>query len=185
MLIGVGPTDVRKGCSTLAVDLGRLVAQYLQLRLYEHDLEEALRTLKALKRMRSNASRQIVIRDFIVCYSRPFSGNQDADGKPHRLEKGIVPAELLEVHESIIAARNQLFAHADWEGRVPRVADWSRGDQLAFPMSIRPPKYQKLLGEVSAMRRLAQTVLGGITASFPDIERRIHEMNTGDDNRDG
>lgn len=65
--------------------------------------------------------RSVLMRDMIVSYARPFSGNRAGHLRKHKLQAERVPDEYKWLHEDLLQLRNELIAHTDLLRRNPRV----------------------------------------------------------------
>jgi len=95
------------------------IEKYYFYRLYSIDLDSTKHSLCVLKRYRREDVRHCLLRDIVVSYARPFSGNKGQDIPKHKLTKKVVPRNLCQLHDDLIKLRNQLFAHTDYTYRRP------------------------------------------------------------------
>ncbi len=99
--------------------------------LVTNDLHEARGFLWKLQTVDSDdydswTVRRALTMSAIVAYCRPFKTSRDADNK----RKPWVPSELIDdlpealrgFHEQAIRARDQEWAHTDWEAHTPKVS---------------------------------------------------------------
>ena len=103
----------------------KLIEQYKFYRLYRMDFEEAIRTLKMMKRYKKKDIRFALLRSFVISYACPFSGNKGKLTKNHILPKKFVPQVKRKLHQELVDLRMQLFAHTDLSFLDPKVANWS------------------------------------------------------------
>lgn len=89
----------------------KLFEQYKFYRLYDHDFDAAIHTLKILKRYRRPDVRNALLRDIIITYARPFSISKGDKIPKHILPAKFVPSQLRKLHNELFDLRNQLFAH--------------------------------------------------------------------------
>lgn len=136
---------------------------YLMSRLYWHDLQEALLTLRLLKGLRRPHTKFCLLRDFVVSYCRPFSENRAPLVRKHRLGKRFVPVHHRKLHDELLTLRSQVFAHSDFEYHRPRVARWQTPKGPVYPMTIRTATYTDLLSRVADLRELAEGVQRSLT----------------------
>ena len=149
------------------------IEKYYFYRLYSIDLDSTKHSLCVLKRYRRKDVRHCLLRDIVVSYARPFSGNKGQDIPKHKLTKKVVPRNLRQLHDDLIKLRNQLFAHTDYTYRRPKVANWSTASQKWFPMSFRSYDYAKLDSRVSEIESLVKVVEENLQAEIDKIEEKI------------
>jgi hypothetical protein len=144
--------------------------QYCFYRLYSIDFDTTKHTLRVLKRYRRKDVRYCLLRDIVVSYCRPFSGNKGEEILNHTLNKKVVPKELRPLRDELVKLRNQLFAHTDYTYRQPKVADWSTDSYKQFPMSFRGYDYNKLDKRVPEIDKLVVAVEKNFQAKIDKIE---------------
>lgn len=147
--------------------------QYYFYRLYSIDLDTAKHILRVIKRYRRKDVRYCLLRDLVVSYSRPFSGNKGKEMRSHVLTKKVVPKELRPLHTELLELRNQLFAHTDYTYRRPKVANWSTDSHKWFPMSFRGYDYNKLDIRLSEIENLLMAVEKNLQAKIDKIEENF------------
>lgn len=147
--------------------------KYYFYRLYSIDLDTTKHTLSVLKRYRKKDVRYCLLRDVVVCYSRPFSGNKGKLISKHSLQRSFVPKHLQHFHEELMAVRNQLFAHNDYTYRKPKVAKWGDSLHKAFPMSFRGYDYNELDSRVAEIEELVKAVADNLQSEIDAIERNL------------
>jgi len=154
--------------------------QYYFYRLYSIDLDEAKHILRVMKRYRRKDVRYCLLRDLVVIYCRPFSGNKGDKISKHVLTKKVVPKYLRSLHDELVNLRNQLFAHTDYTYRRPKVANWSTDSYKWFPMSFRGFDYNKLDARVSEIHQLVTEVEGNLQGKIDKIhETSNNSLNSG------
>jgi hypothetical protein len=128
---------------------------YAFLRLYEHDFEMALNTLKILRRCRNNEVRYALLRDIIITYCRPFAESKGKEIKRHRFGFGKFESESMKnLHKKIMGLRSSLFAHTDLIVKNPQIANWSTTERKWFPMSFAGFDYVQLDSEALEIEHL-------------------------------
>jgi hypothetical protein len=147
--------------------------KYYFYRLYSIDFDTTKHTLGVLRRYKRKDVRFCLLRDVVVCYSRPFSGNKGKTITKHYLPKSFVPKHLRSFHEELITIRNQLFAHNDYTYRRPKVANWSTPTQKAFPMSFRGYDYDKLDSRIVEIEELVKVVADSLQLEIDSIEKNL------------
>ena len=129
--------------------------KYAFLRLYEHDFEMALHTLKVLRRCRNNEVRYALLRDIIITYCRPFTESKGKEIKKHHFGFSKFESESMgNLHKKIIGLRNSLFAHTDLSFKNPQIANWSTNEKKWFPMSFTGFDYVQLDNETLEIESL-------------------------------
>ena len=118
----------------MALDEKQKTELYKLYRLYSMDFDMAIHTLNALKRYPKHTNRYrllqwvrySLLRDAVVSYARPFSGNRGILFKSHSLSLRLVPKEFRVLHSRLINLRSQLFAHTDLTYKDPKVMELGR-----------------------------------------------------------
>lgn len=78
-----------------------------------------------------------LLRDAVISYAKPFSSNRFSDGsKGLRIYGNIVPKELADTHEEILALRNKLIAHTDMTAQKPKVEEYQDEVGCNFSMTV-------------------------------------------------
>ncbi len=115
-----------------------LIEKYKFYRLCDIDFQTTLHTLKVLKEIKRLEVRYPLLRDITITYARPFSINKGVVISNHKLKgKDFVPPKFMNLHNYLIDARNQSFAHTDIPLKNPKVANWSSPENKCFPMSFK------------------------------------------------
>jgi hypothetical protein len=148
----------------------RSIEEYYFYRLYSIDLDSTKHSLRVIQRYRRKDVRYCLLRDIIVSYARPFSGNKGQDISKHTLTRRVVPKRLWPLHDELINLRNELFAHTDYTYRRPKVVNWSTASRKWFPMSFRGYDYNKLDSRVSEIESLVKAVEENLQAKIDEIE---------------
>mgnify|MGYP001563271340 CR=1 FL=1 len=142
---------------------------YKFYRLYDIDLDSALHTLNILRRYKRPDIRNVLLRDIIITYARPFSGNKGNNIPKHTLTLKFVPLEQRNLHAELMNLRKQLFAHTDLTYRNPRIANWSSEKRRWFPMSFRGYDYGSLNKRIDDITNLISSV-------HYELRKRIREI---------
>ena len=147
--------------------------QYYFYRLYSIDLDDSKHILRVLKRYRRKDVRYCFLRDLVVSYCRPFSGNKGKKISKHVLIKKVVHKGMRTLHDEMVELRNQLFAHTDYTYRQPKVANWSTDSYKWFPMSFRGYDYNKLNRRIPEISKLVDAVEKNLQAKIDTIEENL------------
>ncbi len=95
---------------------------------YRHSVSQSFADAKCSLEMLINrhntdsAIRIPLLRDTFMCYSRPFKLSRGRLGETYNLKKDIGIPKPKDIHDKVIADRDQLFAHSDISIRQPRVS---------------------------------------------------------------
>ena len=147
--------------------------QYYFYRLYSIDFDTTRHALRVLKRYRRQDVRVCILRDTVVSYARPFSGNRVEKTRNHQLRRKFVPAEFRALHEELLRLRCEQLAHTDRTYYKPKVANWSKPGRKWFPMSFRGYDYSKLDSQVPNIERLVAAVERNLQSEIAAIESRF------------
>lgn len=159
------------------MNLGVNGEQYKFYRLYDIEFENAIRSLKILKRYKRLDIRYVLLRDISISYTKPFSGNKGFKMSDHQLKtKGFVPSCFLSLHKELVDLRNKIFAHADLTYRNPKVVNWSSGDRKLFPMSFKGYDYSGLNNRTSDLFTLISTVRDNFRKEIRRIENQEDDL---------
>jgi hypothetical protein len=146
--------------------------QYRFYRLFSVDLDTARYSLRMLRRYRRSDIRFCILRDLIVSYARPFSGNKGPSGGGHSLSLKYVPAEYRPLHNELLDLRMQVFAHTDFAYHDPRLSKWDTDQGPIFPMSLRRPGYEGLLSRTKRIRELVDFVDAELQKTLRALEAK-------------
>jgi hypothetical protein len=114
-----------------------------------------------------------LLRDVIVAYARPFSGNQglDGSGQKNALSKQEhVPESMLSLHSALIKLRNEQFAHTDLKWYRPAVAKWKTDSGPIFPMAFRRPDYEQWIPRLNEIKQLMDAVSKSVDTKIAELE---------------
>jgi len=100
--------------------------QYCFYRLYSIDLDTVRHSLRMLKRYRRQDVRHSILRDIVVGYARPFSGNKGKLFKKYHLSMKSVPSDLRSLHSEMLDVRMRTLAHTDYSFVTPGSQDGQR-----------------------------------------------------------
>ncbi len=147
--------------------------QYQFIRLWEHDLNLAIYTLKTLKRYKKDDVRNALLRDIIVTYARPFSLNKGKEIKKHKLSLKFVPSQKRNLHDELIDLRNQLFAHTDLPFKNPKVGKWDFGHYKMYPMSFKGFDYKNMHRKIDEITNLVKEVHQNLVNKIRELEKNL------------
>ena len=147
--------------------------QYVFLRFATADLEQSLRSLAMISRYRKSDVISVLIRDAVVAYGRPFSGNYGpiANKKNLRLPGSYVPQALKSVHDRSLSLRNQAFAHTDLAPFDPRLSRFGTKPNHFYPIRLTPVPFASLRAHAKAMPPLIRLVHERIINEIHRLER--------------
>ena len=103
----------------------KVVERYKFYRLCDIDFDTASHALRLLARYKRLNIRFLIIRDAIISYARPFSGNKGLSGSSMILPVKFVPKHFNDLHVELMNLRNRAIAHTDLDFIDPKVVNWS------------------------------------------------------------
>lgn len=142
--------------------------EYRFLALYSQDMAIALSTLSKLRQRQTDDFCEMMLRDIIIAYSRPFSSNRGPDSTRHRLSLEFVPQECRALHVELMDLRNRLFAHTDMSARKPVVKSYPGNANF---IAIRDADYATLLSRIDDIEALIGKTWQALGAAL----RRVRE----------
>jgi hypothetical protein len=163
----------------LTIEQAIEVETYIGIRLFEHDFEMCLLTLdKALGQGKNLSIVYPLLRDAIVTYGRPFSGNRGERVKRHILKaEEWVPAEQMPLHNKLIKYRNTLFAHTDIIAKNPNLGYWEKlFERGEFVMNFKATRYEELRDELPQIHALALTMLAKLREKLKEYEEKFEKQ---------
>ena len=135
------------------------IEKYAFLRLYEHDFEMALQTIKTLDDHENNNVRYPLLRDIVVTYCRPFTeSNGIGINKDFHGVKKFPNEQMKLLHSKLLTLRKELFAHTDLTYKNPKISNWSTDERKWFPMSFKGYDYELLNNELPNIQNLINYV---------------------------
>ena len=129
------------------------------------------RALALLRRYRRDDVRFCILREAVVSYARPFSGNRGPTAKNALAATKFVPAIHRALHDELMALRMQILAHTDFTFHQPQLMKWPTDGRPVFPMSLRRPPYESLLARLAAIESLVEAVESRLHDAIHQIER--------------
>jgi len=145
---------------------------YYFLRMYSVDFSTARAGIKVLKRYRRADVQYALLRDLIVAYVRPFSTNKGTQSKNVLSTKKHVPALMKPLHDELVRARMQQFAHTDLTYYSPTTMAFkgSNGEFHGFGMMFKGYDYAALLGKLPQIEKLICAVESSVNAELAKQE---------------
>lgn len=134
--------------------------RYTFCKLWNIDFREAMRVARMARECNDEGLKNLLLKDVIVSYSRPFSANRGVLKRTHRLKEEFVPVKHLLSHRELIYFRNAIIAHTDYSARDPQVVNWSGAGGKWFPMSIRnyANEFARLRGDLNGLEKMISEV---------------------------
>lgn len=147
---------------------------YKLYRLYSMDFDMALHTLGILRKYPKGTNRYrllqevryCLLRDAVVSYVRPFSGNRGILYPAHSLKESFIPKKFLGLHKKLIQLRLQLFAHTDLAFKDPKVVQLGK----FFPISIKAFDYESLSDEMNRICDMVSDVQNNLEVEIRALE---------------
>lgn len=157
---------------------------YKFLRLYSIDFDLARGVLRSLRDQTDPTVRRSMLRDVLVTYCRPFSGNRGHLAQ-HRLSVSHVPLSQKKLHDELYDLRRQLVAHTDLTAHKPSLVRWQAAAGAVYPMSFKQPLYDELFGRLDEMGKLVEAVDRSVLAEVREMERVDEERLRRQDGQGG
>jgi hypothetical protein len=150
------------------------IEKYAFLRLYEHDFEMALQTIKTLGDHENNSVRYPLLRDIVVTYCRPFTeSNGIGINKDFHGVKKFPNDQMKLLHSKLLTLRKELFAHTDLTYKNPKISNWSTDERKWFPMSIKGYDYELLNNELPNIVNLINYVQTDLKEKLASYEKNF------------
>lgn len=124
------------------------------------DMERVLRSLEYLDDLEDEYLKEVLFRDAVLSYVKPFSGNRGVYTKKWLkiTDEEYVPEELKSVHNDLVNIRNELFAHIDMKRQMPHldINEIDGEKHLSFTVT----GYEKVYADylIEPLRQLAKIV---------------------------
>jgi hypothetical protein len=152
--------------------------EYSFLRLYSIDFDMAKQACDLLATQSAPTLQYCILRDIVVSYARPFSGNRGTFLKSHRLPVALVPLSMRGLHEELATLRDQVFAHTDQDFRRPQLARIDRSDGSGwYPMGFRNPSYESLLARTAEIRTMIVALEDLVNGEVRSREKGFDALN--------
>lgn len=148
--------------------------RYCFLRLYAVDLDTALHTIKVLRHYKRADVQYPLLRDIAVTYVRPFSGNKGEHFQKDQLStRKHVPKPMRELHDELVRARMEQFAHTDLKFYRPKIAKFRGSRKPWFPMGFKGYDYGTLLKRLPQIEMLIRAVESSVQAEIANYETTL------------
>ncbi len=131
---------------------------YVFLKSCENDFRVALKSFTFIEDQEFSYHQLVYLRDAVVSYGRPFSGNKGIHTNRHRLEDDIVPKAYMELHSVIMNYRNTLFAHSDIKERNPSFMKLGHSEDETFVIDSEPLYLSTVKEELVDMAELIKEI---------------------------
>lgn len=134
-------------------------AAFGSLKVYAADLALARRSGELAAGEEDPDVQAALLRDMVVSYGRPFSGNHVARGGLKRIPTTWIPESMAALHAELIQLRDRAFAHSDMDFRKPTVTGfvYSPGS-FELRLELSDPDLVALRGRWAEVRSLIDAV---------------------------
>ena len=148
--------------------------QYVFYRLVSADLDEAYRSLEAIRRYKRGPTIMALIKNAIVSYARPFKRCNGRYGR-YSISPRFVPKNHLELHKLLMHHRDRIIAHTDIDVREPKLVRWDFGSTVAYPIQLKGSGYyyEDYLALVDEMKELIQSVKNAVLEAKKEREKNL------------
>ena len=147
--------------------------EYCFYRLYSIDLDTVRHSLRMLKRYRRQDVRHSILRDIVVGYARPFSGNKGKLFKKYHLSMKSVPSDLRSLHSEMPDVRMRTLAHTDYSFVTPGSQDGQRARGRFSHCRSACMTLENLDKRLTEIERLVKAVESSVNAKVRTIEREV------------
>ena len=146
--------------------------RYVLYRLAMVDMERVQRCIGLAESSSDNFIAESLIRDAVVSYIRPFSGNKGVfQKKGLNLPLSSVPSQLRQEHAMVENCRNNLVAHMDLTVQNVKLERYEINGEKHFPFTVTGYERLHLSGLVEPLRKLAPVVNSWLLQKTFDTER--------------
>lgn len=145
--------------------------EYQWARLFSVDFSDVRHSLRVLRRYRRQDVRGCILREIIVAYVRPFSGNKDSKGKYQINAKSYVPRAHRALHKYLVNLRQQFIAHTDFApNRQPRIVSFAPpSNGRIATMAFWAFDYARVDAKIAEIEQL-------VAAVDANLDQRIREL---------
>jgi hypothetical protein len=133
------------------------------------DMERVQGNIEHIRNSDDKYMKDVLFRDAVISYAKPFLDNRHSDGsRGLRISDKCIPKELRDVHEEILALRDELIAHTDMTIQSPRIE--KRQDDLGNNYSMTVTGYDTIHREhlMDPLFKLAKAVYGSLLDTRSD-----------------
>lgn len=135
------------------------------------DMERVARSVEYLATAVDEHLREVLFRDAVVSYAKPFSDNRGVFAKKGlRISEKGIPQQLKAAHLEIIRIRDKLFAHMDLDMQKPQLSHFEINGEMHHSFTI--TGYGKVFAEhlVDPLGKLARAVHSHLMQELRSIE---------------
>jgi hypothetical protein len=155
--------------------------RYLSLRLSEHDMEQCCHSINMATALNDNRLIYPLMRDAVVSYCKPFSGNKGRGGVKRSLSmKEWVLKEHWELHRQLIEVRNLSFAHSDLEAKNPNLAMSNNGVKVHVMMSFVGVQFEEFSKQKALIYSMAKGLQNRLWAELEKYHAEFWNELTSD-----
>lgn len=134
-------------------------AEYLALlRLADSDFAQAEHCLLAIKEIEDRKVQFSLACHAVICYCRPFTSNRGVNTSKVNIDKSLLPEEINDDHNRIMAARNQIVAHTDVSWRKPQLSSYTASNGHCYAMAFKGFYYEHAIELGDIIRGLLPVV---------------------------
>jgi len=145
---------------------------YTLYRLYQRDFDEALHTMRLMRRYRRPEVRYCLLRDAVIAYCRPFSGNRGHVHNRHKLPLRFVPRGSRSIHDDLVRRRHGLIAHTDIKERRPQIARWPARGRFVYLLGVAHGDWGSLDRKIGAVQALVEAVTASLAIEIERLEAK-------------
>jgi hypothetical protein len=146
--------------------------QYIHLVSCGESFNDARHTLQEIKQSRSHPLIGAAFQFAVIQYSKPYLNSRGIAGK-HKLDDRYIPPMHRDLHNRLIATRNQILAHADltvMEAKL-HVADISSGQRAFIVQNVIHGTME--LSNIDSIIDLVKQTLIGVYAERDRLEGQL------------
>jgi len=158
------------------MDMKIAAENYCFYRLYVIDLDSVKHTLRTLKRYKRNDVRYSLLRDIIVGYIRPFSGNRGRLIRKHSLSMKDVPPEVRVLHQKMLDSRMQLLAHTDYTVHNPGFYNFGSVVQPLYWLVFKAVAYDYFDRKVKDIEKMVNAVESALQEKIKKMESMLSRL---------
>lgn len=133
------------------------------------DMERVQKSIEHLLSANDKHLKAALFRDAVISYAKPFSNNRYSDRtKRLHISENHVPKELVDVHNEILALRDELIAHTDMTIQIPSIDKYQ--DDIGHNYSMTISGYETIHKDrlIDPLLKLAKAVHSSLLRSRSD-----------------